>query len=172
VYDSLMEQIGRAYPSTIRATVRREGEWPNLSYSHHLGYGARRLAALALGRHVTGFSELCRTMLGNADYTDAQELIRQAERVLADAYEELLRKVQLMGQTSFRDELKQDVLFWVECSSEWGQGPGYRARVSGRNVHWFCADERRAMEGELWSLIKREWEGALGSVGALLETED
>ena len=44
VQDSLMHEIATVYASTLRATVRREGEWYNLSYSHHLGFGARKLA--------------------------------------------------------------------------------------------------------------------------------
>ncbi|HEX8209855.1 MAG TPA: hypothetical protein VF584_06675 [Longimicrobium sp.] len=171
VHDSLMEQLNRAYASTIRATVRREGEWPNLSYSHHLGFGARRIAALSLGQLVGGFSEVCRTMLGTEDYTEAQDLISQADRVLTSAYEELLRKVQIMGQTAFRGELKQDITFWVECGSEWGQGPGYRDRIKTRNAQWFGAESRQALERELHALIEREWHAALRNVSSLFDAE-
>jgi transcriptional regulator with XRE-family HTH domain len=169
VQDSLMGQIALAYASTIRATVRREGEWANLSYSHHLGFGARRLAALALGQSVNGFTSLCKTMMATPDYTEARELIAQAERVLSDSYEELLRKVQIMGQTAFREELKVDIAFWVECSSEWGQGPGYRNRIAERNERWFGEEPRKALEKELWSMIEREWHGALAKVNALFD---
>lgn len=171
VQDSLMEQIATAYASTIRATVRREGGWPSLDYSYHLGYGARRVAALSLGKTMEGFAGVCKTLLGNPEYADAMDLIQQAQRVLESSYEELLRKVQLMGQTSFRDELKVDSGFWLECEREWGQGPGYRSRVAERNQDWFRANSRRELEQEMFRLIEREWQSALKRMTALLESE-
>jgi transcriptional regulator with XRE-family HTH domain len=171
VQDSLMEQIGTAYAATIRATIRREGAWPNLDYYHHLGYGARRVAALSLGRTMEGFSGACEMLLGNPEYADAESLIQQARRVLLTSYEELLRKVQLMGQTSFRDELKVDSAFWLGCDKEWGQGPGYRGRVESRNQDWFQATPRQELEQEMYALIEREWEAALARMTALFETD-
>lgn len=172
IQDSLMEQLARAHSSSVRASVRREGEWPNLSYSHHLGYGARRIAALSLGPVVESFSGLCRTMTGNDDFTEAQDLIGQAERVLVSCYEDLLRKVQLMGQSLFREELKPDIAFWVECGSEWGRGPGYRDRVASRNANWFSDERRQELERELLALIEREWRGALANVESLFDPDE
>ncbi|MEW6120444.1 MAG: helix-turn-helix transcriptional regulator [Pseudomonadota bacterium] len=172
VQDSLMGQLAKAYASTIRAAVRREGEWSNLSYSHHLGFGARRLAVLSLGKTVEGLSELCKTMIGNPEYQEAQDLINQAERVLLAAYDELLRKVQLMGQTSFRDALKLDAALWLKCENEWGQGPGYRDRVTHHNEEWFMAEPRQDLENELMALIQREWKAALDKLTALFDPEE
>jgi len=171
VHDSLMGQLAQAYASTIRATVRREGEWSNLSYSYHLGYGARRIAAFSLGKTVEGFSELCKTMKGNPDYTEANDLINQAERVLLVSYEELLRKVYVMGQTSFREELKVDSRFWLTCENEWGEGPGYRSRITNHNVNWFDAEPRQELESQLRLLIEREWKDALANLTSLFESE-
>lgn len=172
VQDSLMAQLSSAYASTIRAAVRREGEWFNLSYSHHLGFGARRLAVLSLGKIVEGLSELCKTMVNNPEYQEANDLINQAERVLLGAYEDLLRKVQLMGQTSFRDALKLDSALWKECENEWGRGPGYRDRVTTHNSTWFSSEPRQELEKELFSLIQREWKTALERLTELFDPED
>jgi transcriptional regulator with XRE-family HTH domain len=169
VHDSLMHGIAQAYASTVRATVRREGEWQNLSYSHHLGYGARRLAALAIGKRVESFSEHCATLAGNSDYTEAVHLIQQADRVLKSSYEDLLRKIQLMGQTAFKDQLKSDSVFWQDCESEWGQGQGFKRRVSDHNIKWFA--QRLELEGELRDLIEREWSQTLRRVTALFNDE-
>jgi hypothetical protein len=158
-----------SYASTVRAAVRREGEWPQLSYSHHIGYGARRLAVMALEKPVEQFTGHCKLMSATARYAEAADLLAQAERVLTVSYEELLRKVQLMGQTVFKDALKADPLFWQACMDEWGQGPGYKSRVAAHNREWFNNEARKKLEQELQALIAREWTRALANVTTLLE---
>ena len=171
VQESLLEEIRTAYASTVRAAVRREGEWSQLSYSYQIGFGAKRLAFLALGKAVEGFTEHCRILAANPDYADAADLLSQAERVLTSNFEDLLRKVQLMGQSVFKDALKADPSFWQACMDEWGKGPGYKSRVEARNRQWFDAEARLKLEVELRALIAREWTRTLDSMTDLLETE-
>jgi hypothetical protein len=171
VQDSLMSQIQIAYASTVRATIRREGEWRNLSYGHHLGYGARRLAVLALEPLVEKFKAVTETMEDNPEYAEAKGLIQQASHVLESAFEDLLRKAQIMGQTAFKDALKLDPSLWGNCENEWGQGPGYRDRVSRWNELWFSAEPRRELEQELYDVVTREWNVALKRLSSLLETD-
>ncbi len=171
IHDSLMSQIHSSYAATVRATIRREGEWRNLSYGHHLGFGARRLAVLALQPLLQTFLVTADIMAADPQFTEASDLIQQSRRVLESAFEDLLRKAQLMGLTVFTDALKLDPSLWSNCESEWGQGPGYRDRVADRNQQWFNAESRRDLEQELWEVVTREWASALNRLSSLLETD-
>ena len=172
IQDSLLSQMQVVYASTIRAAVRREGEWPNLSYTYHLGYGGRQLAAAALQPLVASFMSTTQLMDANPDFREAKDLIHQAQQVLDTAFEELLRKAHIMGQMVFGDALKRDPQFWFACQEEWGRGSGYRGRVVGRNRDWFSADGRKTIEQELWSMVAKEWSTVLTRLAALLETDD
>lgn len=91
--------------------------------------------------------------------------------MLESAFEDLLRKAQIMGRTAFKDALKIDPSLWAQCEGEWGQGPGYRDRVARWNQQWFSADPRRRFEQELFGVISREWDVLLKRLSALLETD-
>lgn len=164
VEHSLLAHIAAAHPATIRASVIREGEWPNLDYSHHLGHGARRLAVRSLSGVVNSFSDFCNVL--RETHVDAAELISQAERVMRVSYDELLRKMQLMGQTAFKDALKFDSEFWRLCAIE--SGTGYRTRIEQQNVKWFGSQPRREIEEAVFKLLNREWGQALERVNALV----
>ena len=170
VQDSLLGQMSQAYAATVRATISREGERHNLNYWHHLGHGARRMATLSLGSLVQSFSEVCSNIAATPDYTEAMEMISQADRLLESSYEDLLTKVQIMGQTAYRNALKSDKELWRSCESE--RGIGYRDRVIGHNRDWFNQENRLEIESELIAMIEREWQGCLARIAALFDSDD
>lgn len=114
---------------------------------------------MALEKAVNEFAGHCKILAATPRYAEAADLLSQAERVLIGSYEELLRKVQLMGQTVFKDALKADPLFWQACMEEWGQGPGYKSRVAARNQGWLGFNSR---DEESWNGIEgfncEEWQ--------------
>lgn len=172
IQDSLIEQLGYAYAATVRASINREGDWYNFNFGHHLGYGARKIAVQSLNSIVMGFAEICQNMAETPELEEANELLGQSLRLLRTAYDELLSKIQLMGETSFRDKLQQDNNFWTNCQLEWGRGSGYKDRIAAHSKEWFDNPEKKQLENELWSTIQREWDLALTRVESLLVTDE
>ena len=163
---SLIDQIRVSHHNTIRASINRRGEWDNLSYSHHLGYGARRVAVISLQNSINGFTELCKTMSTNPDYEDALDFINQSERVLSSAYEDLLRESQLRGKEVFRDALRRDTDFWLLCGGEYGQG--YRDRIVEHNENWFQDDNRTELEEKFSTWLTTQWNHILHRLTSIL----
>lgn len=169
VHDTLMTEIRSAHVATINAAVRREGEWYSLSYSHQLGFGARRVAVASLRDWLTGFREISTNLL--TTHPDAAELLGQAARLMDQAYEDLLKKMQVAGASLYRAELQRARALWLDLSSEWGRGPGYRDRVAQRQYSWFGEDDQATVEQEILSVLGREWLTVRERVGAIFDVE-
>jgi len=167
VHDTLLTEIRRAHASTVNAAVRREGEWRSLSYTHQLGFGARKLAVAGLRDPVTGFTVLCQTL--SDSMPEASELLTQAQQLMSTAYDELLRKIQLASATLYGSQLRQASEFWLENAAEWGLGPGYLDRVLAHNRGWFQDEKRRDVEEHLATVLDREWRALLERVEAIFE---
>jgi hypothetical protein len=169
--DSLWAQFTRAYAATVRATVRREGEWYNFNFGHHFGYGLRTMAVKALQSKIAAFSQKAEFMLDDPNYREARGLIAQAKQILEDSYDQLLKKAALFGQDLFKEDLAKDSDFWSRADDEWGRGPGYKDRVRSIGDEWFALKERRDYSERIKSLLDSEWSVAISSVKAILEPE-
>lgn len=168
VQDSLLSATRTAYPRTIHAAVVREGNWPKLSYGHHLSHGARRMAAQVTESKLHDFRAIATNVLQQDALTDGHDLVEQAVRALEDGFDGLMRKVQLVGQSVYADELSDDNEFWRECEREWGRGSGYRDRVNRRNDGWFKVNGGTAADTRVKAIIHQEWKNAVESVAQLM----
>lgn len=167
--DSLLEALSQAHTSTIRASVRREGEWWKLEYSHQLGHGARRVASDSITPLFEQFRAIAENLIADPQLSEAHELVQQARRIMDAGIDDIQKKVQLIGSAVHSDGLRPDSSFWEGCTSEWGAGPGYRDRISQRNVAWFEAPGHGSYGQQVHELIEREWSHLLDRVASLLE---
>ncbi len=165
---SLLSAIDDAHASSVRASVRRQGEWDNLDYPHELGTGARRVAANAVGDKLGGIQVIIDNMLEDPQLADAYGLVRQARRVVRDGTELLLTKSRVAGEEIHAQYMKFDQSLWSSCDNEWGQGPGYRTRVVNKHDRWFengsLYDDKAVL-----NLIVREWQEIKNSLEAILD---
>jgi hypothetical protein len=169
VHDTLINEIRSAHVSTLNAAVRREGEWYSLSYSHQLGFGARRMGVVALRDWRTEFRGICSNLVET--HPEATELLGQAIRLMDQAYDDLLKKMQVAGAALYYEELQRAQVLWLELSSEWGKGPGYRDRVAQRQRTWFAEAAQAKVELETLGVLSREWRSVRDRVLAIFDVE-
>lgn len=171
VQEELLGEIVSANASQVYAATRREGEWRNFSYSYQLGFGARKLCVTAAGKRVDGFADHCRLLRADPELAAAGELVAQVERVMQAGFDQMQSKAQLLAQTSYREALKAAAELWQRCVDEWGRSRGYRQAVAAFSREWFSDESRMAMEGELRTMLEREWARVLQSVAELVGPE-
>ncbi|MEU8361061.1 helix-turn-helix transcriptional regulator [Nonomuraea sp. NPDC048882] len=168
--EALIGEMRRAYASTVHAAVRRNGEWHSLSYSHHLGFGARKMAVEVLQELVTAFTNYCQTAC--KAHPEAEELLSQAERLMTSGYDNLLRKMQQVGVNLYGSQLQQESALWWTCMNEWGRGSGYRDRVLDHTRTWFDGEDRLELEDRLEAMLRGEWEALLRRIRSIFELGD
>ncbi|WLA83214.1 helix-turn-helix domain-containing protein [Bradyrhizobium elkanii] len=168
VQDSLLDATDTAHPATIRASVAREGNWPRLSYGHHLSHGARTMATQMLEPKLHGFREIASNVMQRDELAAGHHLVLQAVRAMEEGFDGLIRKVQLVGQSVYSDDLEGDADFWQGCVREWKRGAGYRDRVNRRNAGWFQTDLGKDADTRVVDLISEEWSRTVGAVTELM----
>jgi transcriptional regulator with XRE-family HTH domain len=166
VHESLISATGSAHWKTIYATVARKGGWPNLDYAHQLSHGARRIATQVLEPKLLGFQTIAQSVLIDDELGEAHGMVRQTIRLFEDAFDNIVRTVQLVGESIHADELREDVDFWRESSTDSGQG--YKDRFTGRNRQWFEVRHRGEGEARVMSVIEQKWKESIQSVRELL----
>lgn len=171
VQDSLLREIGRVNASSLRASVRRKGEWHNLDYSQQLSHGGRVVVASAIVPQLEEFQAIITNLLRNPDLQEASGLLREARRIISSDIEALLQAGQRVGRNVHTEYMQPDILFWERCIGEWGQGQGYKVRVANHNRDWF-ANDQYGISAELEELVSNQWAEILSRIEAILPDDD
>ncbi len=165
----LIDGIGSVHPSTLHASIRRFGSWPNFDYYHYLGRGARKMAADRIYKKVNEIQDFI-TQMPN-DSPQQGFLQSQALRLLDSSVKSLLQLVESAGMTAFRNELNSDKDFWNSLYFEWGVAvPGYRDRVATASKMWFENDLRKKCHTLISETIEKNWNDVALNLSKLLST--
>ena len=160
LHESLVAAIGATrYASTIRAAVRRRGEWCNLDYFHQLAAGTRRTAVSQIGEKIRDFKVIVTNLIDDAELAPGQEFLLRVIESLDAAVDEALQRLHFIGREAFREDLNNDLEFWSGCERRWGAGPGYRSDISE------MTDQQFARYDDAYELVKSqissEWKGII-----------
>ena len=154
------------HASSLRASINREGKWSKLDYPYQLGYGTRVMAAHAVSLKRQEFQTITRNLIANPGLEEAHGLIEQARSIFESGINNVLARSQNMGRLVHTHHMEDSAYFWGLCRDEWGQGPGYRNRVSVHHENWFAANGN--LVAEIHSAIETEWKRILERVLAIL----
>lgn len=166
--NSLLSAVGSAHHSSVRASVRRNGEWYNLSYPYQLGHGSRVKASRMVLEKKQAFSTIVQNILDDPEMDEAHDLVRQAQRLFDTRVEAMLDICRQMGVAIHTNSLEPDAAFWNQCRGRWGQGPGYRNDVLDYNKKWFETN-RASVDDDVLSIIGKEWEAILQRLSEILD---
>ena len=167
---SLINAMGEVYASSVRASVRRLGEWDKLDYSHQMGFGSRVKALQAVTQKQLEFKATVKNMLDDPEMAEAHGLVSQVQRLFDSDIESLLKSSHQMGETIHTNDMQPDSGLWVRSERRWGQGPGYRSDVMRFHEEWF-EEHRHSLEPKVQNLVEREWERLLSRISELLVFE-
>ncbi len=153
------------YASTVRAAVRRHGDWPNLDYFHQLAVGARRVAVNFIGGRIMEFKIIITNLTDDEELAPAREYLTRVIGTLDAAVDETYRRLQIGGREAYREALERDVTFWQECERQGGRG--YRTSISTMTDEQFkssYADAHQIVK----NLTVAEWNGIIRLLEGLL----
>jgi transcriptional regulator with XRE-family HTH domain len=163
---------GTRYASTVRAAVRRYGDWYNLDYYHHLGYSVRKLAVDQIGIRIDAFKVVVNNLIANDDLSPAKEflegIVARVDAALDDSY----RRIQASGREAFKQTLAKDYAFWSKCEDRWGQGPGYRLAIRDMTDQEFDQEFLQEVKKLIVGLLDGEWSEIVKLMESLLQERD
>jgi hypothetical protein len=122
-----------------------------------LTFGIRKIIVQVFGELVNKFIHLCDIYLQSQDYALARDFIVQTKTLFISQYNKMLDEMCKQSQVEFSKLLTSDPNFWMICKSEWGQGPGFRKRVSNITEEWFKDTERLKVLDDINQLISNHW---------------
>ena len=121
---SLINAMGEVYASSVRASVRRLGEWDKLDYSHQMGFGARVKAIRAVTQNQLAFKANVKTMLDDSEMEEAHGLVSQVQRLFDSGIESLLKSSQQMERPFTQMTCSQLQLFGNGATTAGDRDPG------------------------------------------------
>jgi hypothetical protein len=171
IEQSLVEAIGSTrYASTIRASVNRQGDWPNLDYYHHLGWGARVVAVEVIGEKIAQFKIVVQNQIDDAELAPAREFLERLLKSLDAAVGEGYRNIQYVGREAFKDGLRTDRGFWNRLQRRWGGGSGYR-----EDIRDWTDEQLQSEYDDARELVRHrteeEWQGLVNLLERMLKEQ-
>lgn len=155
------------YAASVRASVNRSGEWQNLDYYQILASGARQRVVEHIGVLRLELEVLLENMSNQPDLKPAHALIRQLRDTADKRLTDLINQAYAKGRAVYESDLRHDVPFWRELYNEWGQGSGYKQRISKTTHNWFNIKNYPKYEENVTDTAIGQWNNLVVEISGL-----
>ena len=165
----LLRAMGKVHVSSVRASVRRQGNWHNLEYPFQLDNGSASMARSVLNPKLQEFKTIATNLIYDPELEEAAGLVRQAENILNSGIDETIRACRQYGENLHRDFMENDDELWDKSDNEWGRGPGYRNRVIEHHKNWFDNPPYNGFTADVRQIVEDGWRNTLTRLSGILE---
>lgn len=155
------------YAASVRASINRAGEWQNLDYYQILASGARQRIVENIGELNRELFVLLENMLDQPELKPAYALIRQLRDTADKRLTDLTQQAYAKGRAVYESDLRHDTSFWNDLYREWGQGSGYKQRVSETTHNWFNDKHYAKYEKMVTDSALEQWDNLLSEISGL-----
>lgn len=156
------------YAASVRASVNRSGDWHNLDYYQEIASGARAQCVNKIYPVKSDLNTLIENMLAQNELQPAHSLLKQLRNTTDIRIDEIAQLALSKGRSAYESTMKTDKVFWNILYREWGQGAGYKDRVSQKTHDWFKGNDYSRYEFEVTRALVTKWEKYLEEIEHLI----
>ena len=171
----LLRAMRNVHPSSVRASIRRQGNWHNLEYPFQLANGSESMAWNVLNPKLQEFETITTHLINDPELAEAAGLVRQAENILNSGVDGIIQKCRQYGESLHSDKMEDDDEFWGKSDNEWGRGLGYRDRVIEHHKDWFdnpgynVSGMYNDFTADVRQIVENGWQDTLTRLYGILE---
>ena len=159
VHKSLIETIEdkKTYAASVRASVNRSGIWHNLDYYYQIGFGTRTEAVKSIADMLSELHAIIKNLQFQEGMEPAREFLKELSYFCTSETERVFKEIQKFSQEIYKKKMIDIGDFWYDLQKEWGQGPGYKIRISKGTNNWFKDGEPERLNKVIENKIADAW---------------
>jgi len=171
LYKSLVDDISakEVYASSIRASVNRQGDWPNFDFHYKLALAARKKVVFSFHNSVAEIRSVLENQERQEVLSPVHSFIREMLRTVNARVNRINDLASELARSIFEPPLKGDISFWKTQKGEWGQGSGYKSRVAASTEIWFRNNNPAPKELAIQQEVSNAWRSLVDEIEALLD---
>jgi hypothetical protein len=149
------------YAASVRASVNRKGSWYNFDYYYQIGFGTRSEAVKTISQMFGELNSVIQNLKSQEGMEPAKEFLNELSYFCDSESGRMFQDIQKIGQEVYRQTLYDSEDLWRWLQAQWGQGAGYKVRVSDKTEDWFKDDKPKRLNAIIHKRIAGMWKELL-----------